>query len=135
MKNKIKYWRFFIYIICGLMLIAPYSETFNPIDKNGEWLKNYAFNSIEYAIVIIPMIILLVAIPRLENKISKRISIGVLGLLSTLGFLYAFLSVSMPVQDFIPLWGMLIFFVLFPIVIVNAFLERTKETENLQELN
>ena len=58
------------------MLIAPFSETFTTINDevNGEWIKNYALNSFEYLIVIIPIISLLIFIPKLKNKTIKKIT-------------------------------------------------------------
>jgi len=56
------------------MLIVPYSETFTTEYDvvNGDWIKNYALNSFEYAIVIIPLIILLITLPRVKNRITKK---------------------------------------------------------------
>ncbi len=107
------------------MLIAPYSETFTTeYDKiNGDWVTNYALSSFEFAIVIITIISLLILIPRIERSRLRKISITILCLLSGVALLIAFQSLSMPIQDFSPQWGMLILIILFPIVAIDSLME------------
>jgi predicted neutral ceramidase superfamily lipid hydrolase len=136
LKKRRKYWKYFIYFICGIMLIFPYSETFTTEydDINGDWIKNYALNSFEYAIAIIPLIILLIMVPRIENRGAKKILIVILCLLSGIAFLFAFQSLTMPIQDFVPQWGMLILIILFPIVAIDSLIEWKRQRETLQEV-
>jgi len=112
------------------MLIVPYSETFTTEydEGSGDWKRNYALNSFEYAIVIIPIILLLILIPKVESRGIKIVSIAILCLLSGVAFLFAFQSLRMPIQDFVPQWGMLVLIILFPIVVINSSIEWKKET-------
>lgn len=125
LKKRRKYWKYFIYLICGITLIVPYSETFTNEydDVNGDWIKNYALNSFEYALVIVPLIVLLIAIPRIQSRGIKKILIAILCLLTGFAFLLAFQSLIMPIQDFVPQWGMLVLIILLPIVVVESSIE------------
>lgn len=131
-----RYWKYFIYLICGIMLITPFSETFDPTsdEMSGKWMKNYVLNSFEYSIVIIPIIILLIIIPRLENRTPKKISIATLCFLSGIAFLVALQSISLPIQDFIPQWGILILIILFPVTVIDSFIEWKRKTLNTEEV-
>ena len=128
-KSQLKEsWKYFI---CGLLLILPFSSTFETLDEiNGEWQNNYVFNTFEYAVVIFPIIILLILIPRLENRFTKKILIIVLILFSGLSFWFAIQTALLPIQDFLPNWGIGLLFILFPIVMIDSFIEWKRTTNN-----
>ncbi|MEM1327280.1 MAG: hypothetical protein AAGI23_15060 [Bacteroidota bacterium] len=125
MRDWKKYWKGLIYLICGLLLIMPYSETFimEYSVSNGQWIKNYAFTSWEHSAVVIPVIVLLTAISHIYKRTPKKIAMSVLFILSTLAFLAALLLVSMPIQDFVPSWGLFLLILLFPIVAIDTFVK------------
>ncbi|MGK0390493.1 MAG: hypothetical protein ACI94Y_003246 [Maribacter sp.] len=134
MKKIKKYWTYFIYLICILMLIIPISATFYVFDEigDGEWVNNYTLNTFEYSIIIIPIILSFILIPRQKRIILKRILIINLCLLSGIASLFAFQTIVISIQDFVPHWGMLIILILFPIAIINSSIEWKRAIEPLE---
>lgn len=122
-----KYWTYLIYLTCLLLIMLPISTTFTPGSgeefQEEQWGNNYAFNTIEYAIIIFPIVLLLIITPKLEHRNVKKVLIVILVLLSFISFLWAVLAIILPVQDFIPSLGVGVLLMLFPIVGINSIME------------
>ena len=133
-SNFIKYWRWFIYIICGLIMILPISESVNDLteDLRRMWSNNYVINTIEYAILVIPLISFLLLIPRMEKPI-KRILIAFSLMLSGFISYASILSFILLAQDFAPHYGMLLSLFFFPLVIINSIIEWKQGLESQLE--
>ena len=56
------------------------------------------------------------------ERVIKRTSILITLTLSGWWFLLVVIAVSAPVQDIIPLWGMIILLLLFPFVMINSLM-------------
>ncbi len=130
-SNSIKYWRWFIYMICGLIMVLPISESveFLTEELDREWQNNFVVNTIEYAIFVLPLISFLFLIPRMEKALKGifiLISIILAGFISYTSYLsFVFLA-----QDYIPHLGMLLAFFFFPIVLINSVIEWRQDSEN-----
>lgn len=111
----------------------PYSEIYTTEfdEREGDWIKNYVFNTFEYAVIILPLIFSLIMIPKDRKQSAKKILMTILCLFSVLAFLFALQSLSMPIQDFAPSWGMLVLIFLFPIVIIDVRLEWKGENKKI----
>ncbi|MFK7775191.1 MAG: hypothetical protein AB8F94_23835 [Saprospiraceae bacterium] len=129
-SNFIKYWRWFIYMICGLIMILPISETlvYWTEDSNGEWGLNFVINTIEYAIFVVPLISFLWLIPRMEKPL-KGIFILISILLAGFIFYGSYLSFVFLSQDYSPHYGMLLALFFFPIVLINSIVEWRQNSE------
>lgn len=124
MKNKQKYWRYFIYLYCGVILIAPIHRVYTGPFEANQWITRYVLNSFEYSILVIPVILILLLIPKFEDGKIKQTMTLVMYLLSGFISFVTFQSSTSIMQDLVPKWGILLLVFLFPIVLLNSFVER-----------
>ncbi|MEO1518895.1 MAG: hypothetical protein AAFV95_28020 [Bacteroidota bacterium] len=131
MKTKLrKYWPRIIQVLCILLLVLPISETYEyqGSEVDGVWSNDFVLNNETYAAFYLPLIAILLLIPRLNKGVQALIVISVL--LSIIGSLLAFQLIVMPIQDFSPHIGLLLTLFLSPLLVANAVIEwRKAESE------
>ena len=123
--NKQKYWRYFIYLYCGAILVAPISRVYaGPFEFEDNWVTWYVLNTFEYAILVMPVILILVLLPKFgDGKVNKTMTVVMYSLSGFISYIAFQFSTSI-MQDLVPKWGMLLLVLLFPLVLLNSFVER-----------
>jgi len=127
MENKQKYWRYFVYLYCGVILIAPIHRVYAGPFMANQWVTRYVLSTFEYSILVIPVILILILIPKFKDGKIKQLITIVMYLLSGFISFVAFQSSTSIMQDLVPKWGMLLLVFLFPVVLLNSFVERRVE--------
>ena len=124
MKNKQKYWRYFTYLYCGVILIAPISRVYTGPYGTNQWMTQYVLNTFEYSFLVLPVMLILLLISEFKDgKIKQLMTIVMYSLSGFISYI-AFQSSTSIMQDLVPKCGMLLLVFLFPVVLLNSFVER-----------
>lgn len=109
----------------GVILIAPINRVYNGPFESDSWSTQYVLNTLHYSVLIIPVILLFILLQKFEvAKVNKIMSVILYFLSGFISFI-ALKSLSLPMQDFVPKWGMAFLLILFPVVLINSFVEKS----------
>src|ERR1700741_1070853 len=130
LKNKIV--KILITIIFLLLLVLPYSTSFDPARWNDSaegWHDNFILKNIELMIIYLPFICFWSAYLFLQENLMKIILKYIILCLS---FLYCIISLLsfFPSQDLIPNIGVYISVLLFPLVLLMTGMDYFKKRSN-----
>lgn len=123
LKEWSKYWGVVSYLVCGLLVILPISYTYSVPTENSEgvWLKQTVYNTFVYTIGIGSWILLWIILPKVKNKIFKKIGSVVMILLygfAVFIIAYGLLNVS---QDFQFSIGAELILLACPLILIDAY--------------
>ena len=104
-----------------LLFLVPYSNVSIPDDdlvKDQEWKATYVWQDGILTIIYIPFGLFLCFYFLLKPKPLKNIVKFILIALSLFYFILSLGDLTVPIQDFVPSWGVVISMMLFPIFII-----------------
>ena len=111
-------------VICVLLLILPYSATF---DGQGEWINSYVIIDLELTIFILPLILFIFSLQIVKNQSFKKWLLVTAMVISGIYFFFTILSLLIPSPDFMPSFGVGLMVVLFPVLLINVISTFRKE--------
>ena len=104
-----------------LILTLPYSITYgggyNEIDELT-WEPNYVYENLELFIFFIPLSLLTIGFQVMKFNKWRKLLLGLHIVQCCAYSLNAFLSMGIPIQDYIPSWGQLVMVTLGPMTII-----------------
>lgn len=120
-------------VISLVMFMVPYSLIFCSESESSEidgWKSTYVYDDIILAIIYLPFIVLWFTSLFLKNMSIKRILKGILGILSILYLVIAFLNLTMVAQDVIPYIGVYLSVLIFPLFLGYQMSSRKTSRES-----
>ena len=93
-------------------------------EVESKWEKAYLFSSWEGLTLLIMLALPWVLFQVLRRPRGKKVMKVIAVSMSAVAFLYAGLHLIVPMQDFVPSYGMLLLLLLLPLMITMILLER-----------
>jgi hypothetical protein len=123
LKQWSKYWGLVSYLVCGLLLILPISYSYSVPSENsdGIWLKQTVYNTFVYTIGVGSWILLWIILPKIKNKILKKIGSLVMILLYALTVLIIAYGLINVTQDFQFSIGSELILLACPLILIDAY--------------
>lgn len=125
-------------VVIVLVLILPYSITYSggPTETDDLiWQLNYVYKDFELFIFFIPLSILAISFQLCQPNIWRRIMLIILAILCCGYSFITFMILSIPTQDYMPSWGLLLTATLGPLTLLilgietNFFKNKTRFVE------
>lgn len=120
-------------IVVILILLFPYTLTFGEVYSEAHtysWKYHYVYSDIELFVFFIPLGVLVIGFQIIKlNNWRKKLLI-ILTILSCLYSLNAFLTLLVPIQDYLPSWGQILMITLGPITLSVLVLELITQNDN-----
>ncbi len=120
-------------VISLVMFMVPYNLIFFREGESSEidgWKSTYVYDDIILTIIYLPFIVLWFTSLFLKNMSIKRILKGILGILSILYLVIAFLNLTMVAQDVIPYIGVYLSVLIFPLFLGYLMSSRKTSRES-----
>jgi len=133
-KNQVKrILTLILNLISGLIFVVPHSKFFDISSEPYQWRDYYILNDVFMVLIISPLIVswILMQISNDTNrrKFFKRTTL----ILAIIYSGYAFLSNTLPAQDYSPGLGVLLIMLFLPIFLVIFYTEKIEEdTESFE---